>query len=301
MSRATARGNTEVGRRVLYAAPMSAWQEVGERCYRRRYDSYDLNIGVVRGADALLLIDTRCHDREATELLDELKVFGTKPIRWIVNTHWHFDHTFGNAAVRAAAPTVEIWGHRVMRDELLRWSDDARARHTANRPEWTADFEAVEIVAPDHVFDDVAVVDLGDRSVRLRHFGPAHTGGDLVAFVDDARVVFAGDLVEEGAPPSFGPDCHPLGWPVCNAAMLEHIASEATVVPGHGDVVDHAFVARQLAELDMVADLIREAYDDGIDVNDAVAAGRGRWPYPEDCFVEAIGAGYTARARETRA
>jgi glyoxylase-like metal-dependent hydrolase (beta-lactamase superfamily II) len=277
------------------------WQEVGERCYRRRYDSYDLNIGVVRGSDALLLVDTRCHDREAAELLDELRVFGTAPIRWIVNTHWHFDHTFGNAAVRRAAPAAEIWGHRVMRDELLRWSDDARARHTAARPEWTADFEAVEIVAPDYLVDDAAVVDLGDRSVRLRHFGPAHTGGDLVTFVDDARVVFAGDLVEESAPPSFGPDCHPLDWPVCNAAMLEHIAGDATVVPGHGDVVDRAFVARQLADLVTVADLMRELHDAGVDVNDVIAAGRGRWPFPEDCFADAVGPGYAARARETRA
>jgi glyoxylase-like metal-dependent hydrolase (beta-lactamase superfamily II) len=277
------------------------WQEVGERCYRRRYDSYDLNIGVVRGSDALLLVDTRCHDREAVELLDELRVFGTAPIRWIVNTHWHFDHTFGNAAVRRAAPAAEIWGHRVMRDELLRWSDDARQRHTANRPEWKADFEAVEIVAPDHVFDDVAVVDLGDRSVRLAHFGPAHTGGDLVTFVDDARVVFAGDLVEESAPPSFGPDCHLLDWPVCNAAMLEQIGGDATVVPGHGDVVDRAFVARQLADLATVADLVRELYDDGVDVSEVIAAGRARWPFPGDCFVEAVGPGYAARARETRA
>jgi glyoxylase-like metal-dependent hydrolase (beta-lactamase superfamily II) len=286
----------------MSAAAVSPWQEVGEHCYRRRYDSYDLNIGVVRGSDALLLIDTRCHDREAAELLDELKVFGAAPIRWIVNTHWHFDHTFGNAAVaRAAAPTVEIWGHRVMRDELLRWSDDARARHTVNRPEWTADFEAVEIVAPDRVFDDVAVVDLGDRSVRLQYFGPAHTGGDLVAFVDDARVVFAGDLVEESAPPSFGPDCHVLDWPVCNAAMLGHISDAATLVPGHGDVVDRAFVARQLADLVTVADLIRELHDDGVGVNEIIAAGRGRWPFPEECFVEAVGPGYAARTRETRA
>jgi glyoxylase-like metal-dependent hydrolase (beta-lactamase superfamily II) len=286
----------------MSAVAMSPWQEVGEDCYRRRYDSYDLNIGVVRGSDALLLIDTRCHDREAAALLDELRVFGASAIRWIVNTHWHFDHTFGNAAIaRASAPTVEIWGHRVMRDELLRWSDDARARHTANRPEWTADFEAVEIVAPDHVFDDLAVVDLGDRSVRLQHFGPAHTGGDLVAFVDDAHVVFAGDLVEEGAPPSFGPDCHVLDWPVCNAAMLERISDAATVVPGHGDVVDRAFVARQLADLVTIADLIRELHDDGIGVDEVIAAGRGRWPFPEECFVEAVGPGYAARAREKRA
>jgi glyoxylase-like metal-dependent hydrolase (beta-lactamase superfamily II) len=276
----------------MTASAGSRWQEVGDRCYRRRYESYDLNIGVVRGAGALLLVDTRCHDREAAELLDELRVFGTRPIRWIVNTHWHFDHTFGNAAVHRAAPAAEIWGHRVMRDELLRWSDDARARHSAARPEWKADFEAVEILAPDHLFDEVAVIDLGDRSARLEHFGPAHTGGDLVAFVDDARVVFAGDLVEESASPSYGLDSYPFDWPAGNAAMLDHVVVGATVVPGHGDVVDREFVARQQADLALVAALIRELHADGVEANDAIAAGRDRWPFPAEDLVGAVERGY---------
>lgn len=272
------------------------WQEVGERCYRRRYDSYDLNIGVVRGSDALLLIDTRCHDREAGELLEELRVFGTRPVRWVVNTHWHFDHTFGNAAIQRAHRKVEIWGHRVMREELLRLSDDTRAKLIAQRPEWAADLEAVEIVAPDRLVDDLAVIDLGDRAVRLQHFGPAHTGGDLVAFVDDSAAVFAGDLVEESAPPAYGDDCYPSEWPVCNAAMLEQIAAGATVVPGHGDVVDRAFVERQLADLATVAELIRELHDAGVDVDDAITAGRGRWPFPEACLVHAVERGFGALA-----
>jgi glyoxylase-like metal-dependent hydrolase (beta-lactamase superfamily II) len=279
---------------------MNPWQEVGERCYRRRYDSYDLNIGVVRGSDALLLIDTRCHGREASELLEELRVFGTRPIRWIVNTHWHFDHTFGNAAIkraqRAGAPSIEIWGHRVMRDELLQWSDETRTTLIAQRPEWAADLEVVEIVAPDHLVDDLASIDLGDRAVRVQHFGPAHTGGDLVAFVDDAGAVFAGDLVEESAPPAYGGDCHPCDWPVCNTAMLARIATDATVVPGHGDVVDRAFVERQLADLTTVSELIGELRDAGVDVVDAVAAGRGRWPFPEACLVHAVERGYEALA-----
>jgi glyoxylase-like metal-dependent hydrolase (beta-lactamase superfamily II) len=271
------------------------WQEVGARCYRRRYESLDLNIGVVQGADALLVIDTRCHDREAGELLDDLRVFGTKPIRWVVNTHWHFDHSFGNAAVaRAAGPRLEIWGHRVMRDELIAWADEAKERWGAARPDWVDDFAAVEIVPPDHLVDDVAVIDLGDRAVRMQHYGPAHTGGDLVTFVDDVGVVFAGDLVEEGAPPSFGSDCHPFGWPVCNAAMLEQIAPHATVVPGHGDVVDRAYVARQLADLDSLAETIRELHAAGVAVDDALAAARGRWPFPEAALPVAVERGYAA-------
>ena len=282
------------------------WQEVGDRCYRRRYESYDLNIGVVQGSDALLLFDTRCHDREAAELLDELRVFGTRPIRWVVNSHWHFDHTFGNAAIARAAPAgLQIWGQRVMRDELLRWAEDARSRRIAERPEWEADYAAVEIVPPDHLLDEAAVIDLGDRVVRLRHFGPAHTAGDLVAFADDTvfadDAVFAGDLVEESAPPAYGGDCHPLDWPKSNAALLDQIPADATVVPGHGDIVDRAFVERQLGDLTLVADLIRELHHEGVEREAAVAAGRGRWPFPGDDLVEAVDRGYAVLSRDANA
>jgi glyoxylase-like metal-dependent hydrolase (beta-lactamase superfamily II) len=271
---------------------IAPWQEVGDGCYRRRYDSYDLNIGVVRGADALLVFDTRCHGGEVAELLDELRVFDARSIRWVVNSHWHFDHTFGNAAVRAAAPRAEIWGHRVMRDELVRWSEERVERLARERPEWRDELDGIEIVPPDHLVDDVARVDLGDREVELRHFGPAHTGGDLVLFADDDRVVFAGDLVEEGAPPAIGLDAHVFDWPVSNGVMLERIAADATVVPGHGDVVDRAFVVEQQNVLATVAATIRDLYDAGVAAEDALEEGRGRWPYAEDDLCDAIPCGY---------
>ena len=179
---------------------MSVWQEVGEGCFRRRYDSFDLNIGVVRGIDALCVFDTRCHAIEADALLDELAELGRSRIRWVVNSHWHFDHTFGNARFRDRHPGVEIWGSRAMRDELLELGELSRANWQQRMPEWTELLGDVEIVPPDHLFDDVASIDLGDRLVELRRFGRGHTAGDIVAFVSDADVVYVGDVVEEGAP-----------------------------------------------------------------------------------------------------
>jgi glyoxylase-like metal-dependent hydrolase (beta-lactamase superfamily II) len=275
----------------------SPWQEVGDECFRRRYESYDLNVGVVRGSEGLLIFDTRCHDGEARELLEEVSCFGDRPIRWVVNSHCHFDHTFGNAAIARAVPRVEIWGHRVMRDELLRWSDHTRRNLIAERPEWRADLEAVVITPPDHLVDDVADVDLdlGDRTVRLRHFGRAHTGGDLVAFASGpagltgrAGAVFVGDLVEESAPPAYGDDCYPLDWPSCNERLLAVIPPEVTVVPGHGDVVDRAFVEHQLRALQQVAAILVELREAGVRADRALEYGRGRWPFPEQALTRAI-------------
>lgn len=83
------------------------WNEVGDNCFVRRYERFDVNVGVVRGSDGLLVIDTRGDHREAEELLGDLRSLGSGPVRWVANTHWHFDHVFGNGRFVAAA------GHRI--------------------------------------------------------------------------------------------------------------------------------------------------------------------------------------------
>jgi len=103
--------------------------------------------------------------------------------------------------------------------------------------------------------------------------------------VPDAHVVFAGDLVEQGAPPSFG-DAYPLDWP----GTVGHLAPFATgaVVPGHGDVVDRAFVERQAAELAVVAATARAAHAQGIPEDEAARLLR----LPREVAAHAVGRAY---------
>ena len=115
-----------------------AWDEVGDGCFRRRYQRFDLNVGVVRGSDALLVLDTRSDLREADKLLADLRPFGL-PVRWVVNSHYHFDHTFGNQRfleqargevivpeAAEVAADVELWGHVDLPEMLL--GDEAQVR-----------------------------------------------------------------------------------------------------------------------------------------------------------------------------
>ena len=85
----------------------AGWQEVGDRVFRFRYRSMDLNVGAVLGEDEVLVVDTRSWAAEAEELLADLRALTRLPCRQVVNTHWHFDHCYGNATLRPAA----IWGH----------------------------------------------------------------------------------------------------------------------------------------------------------------------------------------------
>jgi glyoxylase-like metal-dependent hydrolase (beta-lactamase superfamily II) len=125
------------------------------------------------------------------------------------------------------------------------------------------------------VGDAGAELEAGGRPVELRWCGRGHTDNDLVVVVPDAGVVFAGDLVEEGAPPSFGEDAFPLEWP----ATLDRLLALAppVVVPGHGDVVGHAFVRGQRDELAAMADLCRRVAAGDLPAVQAVRSA----PFPE--------------------
>jgi hypothetical protein len=92
-----------------------------------------------------------------------------------------------------------------------------------------------------------AVVDLGDRTVAISHPGRGHTGHDLIAVVtgSDRPVVFCGDLVEESGDPAIGADSDPVAWPATLARVIDAGGEDAVFVPGHGAVVDAAFICRQ--------------------------------------------------------
>jgi glyoxylase-like metal-dependent hydrolase (beta-lactamase superfamily II) len=121
--------------------------------------------------------------------------------------------------------------------------------------------------------------------VELRHLGRGHTEGDVVVHVPDVAVIVAGDLVEEGAPPSFE-DSYPLDWP---DTLTELLALEPRlVVPGHGAVVDAEFVHDQRAQLSKLEWLIREGDRDNA-TPEAVAA---QAPFGPEVGLVAVRRGY---------
>jgi glyoxylase-like metal-dependent hydrolase (beta-lactamase superfamily II) len=224
---------------------MAAWQEVGAGIFVRRHAELDLNCGLVVGDGACLVVDTRSHLGEAADLIAAVRTVTPHP--WtVVNTHAHYDHCFGNAAFRPAA----IWGSRGCAAELVATGEQQRAELLRTVDRAVAELvAAVPIDPPDCLVDDVAVLDVGGREVTLRFLGRGHTGSDLVVEVeaeDDGTVTFAGDLVEEGAPPAFD-DAFPADWPATLGRL--HALARGPVVPGHGAVVDAAFVGAQREEL----------------------------------------------------
>ena len=248
-----------------------AWIEHADGVYSKRYRSLDLNVGAVVCADGLLVIDTRAHHAHARELKSDLRRISRLPVQWVINTHHHWDHAFGNGEFATAA----IWGH-VRCAEVLRDRGDAmREQVKEQAPEHAAAFDEVTITPPVHTLADEATVTFGGRRFQMTHPGRAHTDNDLIIRVVDSGVVFAGDLIEEGAPPSFG-DSFPLEWPASLDATLGQMGGP--VVPGHGGIVDVAFAEGQRDELAEIARVARERHAAGMTTDEAASAGG---PYPE--------------------
>jgi glyoxylase-like metal-dependent hydrolase (beta-lactamase superfamily II) len=257
--------------------------EIGDGAFTRRYDFFDQNIGVILGGDGVLVIDTRCSHRQAEQVLADVRSLTRLPIRWVVNTHWHWDHTFGNGAFDGVA----LWGHAAARDTLVsRWEIAKESARADMPPDEQADIDDVVLTPPTEVFTDTATIDIGGRLVGLDHLGLGHTEGDAIVTLSDDPLLWAGDLLEEGNPPWFG-DAYPMSWPATVSRMLDRAAGN--VVPGHGAVMQPADVAQQHEELGTVAAMAAAGHAEGLAI-DAVPLGDA--PYPEDTMRLALGRAY---------
>jgi glyoxylase-like metal-dependent hydrolase (beta-lactamase superfamily II) len=252
----------------------SDWTQIADRCYLRPYAEWSVNVTVVEGAGGVLVVDTRGTQDQGRELREHIGALTAAPVRWVVNTHVHFDHTFGNIAF----DETQIWAHEnaaAALDDNLAYLKEQVAADPDDDP-LEAAVVSTELRHPDKTMSSVAALDLGDRIVELVHPGRGHTDGDLLVKVPDADLLLAGDLIEEIAAPSYGPDCWPLDWPATLDVLIGSVVSTSTIVPGHGRAVDREFVESQRQLVADVAQTVHEFAAARTPVEAAV--NDTRWP-----------------------
>jgi glyoxylase-like metal-dependent hydrolase (beta-lactamase superfamily II) len=271
--------------------------EVADRVWVARYEWFDVNVSLVQGDRGLLAVDTHASALAAQEVLDDVQRLGAGDVMAVVNTHEHFDHTFGNGEFRASYGDIPIHAHETAAERTV--AAGMRIKGLYADPEnaddpHRAEVEATEIVPAETTFSSAVALDLGDRLVELVHPGRGHTGGDLVVRVPDVDVLLAGDLVEESAlrdgVPGFGSDSYPLEWPLSLDLVLGMLTPQSVVVPGHGAPVDRAFVEDQRNAIGIVAETIRDLATRGVPVGDALDAAE--WPFPKEYLADAVRLGY---------
>jgi len=271
-------------------------------------DFPDGNTTVVVGEREVLVVDTCYLPSSADADIARIRQWTDKPVRWVVNTHWHNDHVGGNHRYRLAWPGADVVGHeetrrmvaaRVpsyvrrfltpdstfgrQRETLRRTVDsgidgkgkpvDAAARKAAAESlarleRARSEFGSIVIEPPTVTFETGLRIDLGGRIVELKHLGRGNTGGDVVAWLPKERILVAGDLVDHPVPYAFG------GYPGEWIATLDRLAAldPLLVVPGHGEVL------RGKGHIERVAALLRDVRRQ---VNDVVDRHGGSYPLEE--------------------
>ena len=238
------------------------------------------NIGFVVGDDAVAMIDSGGSVPDGQRALEAIRRLTDKPVRFLINTHMHPDHVFGNQVFETAGAT--IIGHRRLPAALAARADFYKQSMAAQiGPELAGE---VSITLPDETVDGERRIDLGGRSIVVKAWATAHTDNDLTVFDEKTKTLFAGDLV-------FMQHCPVLdgslkGW-LAQIPELKAIPAER-VVPGHGPVSAPwpAAIEPQRRYLETLAADIRNAIEAGIPLSDAVpdaAAGeKEKWQLFED-------------------
>ena len=218
------------------------------------------NASVIVNADDVMVVDTNLSPGAAWALRDELKAITPKPVRYVVNTHWHWDHAHGN---QIYGPDVTVIAHEYTRTKLAA-GDSTRGRSyemfiTTGLPTRIADLraklasapaadraglesqlaiaetqlagtQAIRVAPPTLTFADHLTLVRGGREIQLRYLGRAHTGGDIVVYLPKERAVITGDLLVAGT--SYIGDGFTAEWP----ATLERLRALDfdVTLPGHG-------------------------------------------------------------------
>jgi glyoxylase-like metal-dependent hydrolase (beta-lactamase superfamily II) len=191
-------------------------------------NSFGANAGIIIGPDSIVVIDTLVSAREAQRFLRDIREISDKPISYVIDTHYHLDHAFGNGEF--AGQGAVIIAHAACRDEMEHKAADVLA-NGKNYGLTAEDLAGTEITYPNLTFTDRLQLHLGDMEVELIHVAPSHSKGSILVYLPAEKVVFAGDVLFTDFHPYMGDGDIP-GW----QQTLDFLAAldADKIIPGHG-------------------------------------------------------------------
>ena len=220
----------------------------------------------------VVVVDTGGATSLARQMIAELRKLTNKPVRYVINTHWHDDHILGNSAFKEAFPQTEFVAHANLREYLQTKGDAARKSMEEGAPgfskflqdhidkkeslaggamseeertayesdirlvnRYLAEVKQTPIVLPTITVDDRWTLYRGDRTIDVRYFGRGHTSGDLVVYLPKENILITGDLVIWPVPLIGSDQSHVADWGTTLDKLRELKAT--TIVPGHGPIL----------------------------------------------------------------
>ncbi|WP_298431611.1 MBL fold metallo-hydrolase [Geobacter sp.] len=191
-------------------------------------NSFAANAGIVVGRDGILVVDTLISAKEAKRFLADIRKVSDKPIRYVVNTHTHLDHAFGNGVF--AREGAVIISHAADR-ALLERVGEATLKNIGNYGLKPEDMAGTEIVYPALTFTDRVTIDLGGETVELIRVAPSHTEGSVIVYLPAKKLLFAGDILFTDFHPYLA-DGDIAGWTRTLDALMAMDVER--IIPGHG-------------------------------------------------------------------
>ncbi len=224
------------------------------------------NTTVIIGEREVLVVDSCYLPSSAKEDIAQIRQWTTKPVRYLVNTHWHYDHTMGNGVYWEAFPSLTIiahaetakqsanynpgWFERFPRraDAFKRVLEDGKDANgkvlsEGEKKEYEdalkglnpvqAEYKTLTDKTPTFTFDSELTINLGNREVQIKHLGRGNTAGDAVVYLPKEKILISGDLIVHPVPYLFG------GYPSDFVKTLEKLKQIdfQTIVPGHGEIL----------------------------------------------------------------
>ena len=221
-------------------------------------------MGFVVGRNGILVIDTTFTPYHATQALKQIRSVSQKPIKYVFNTHFHADHTFGNQVFSAKVIAARKC-KQAMRELLqTEWSRESVRQWLNDNPEWKEPMANLNITLPDVVFDQEYEIDLGSLKVSLRHSG-GHTDDSSIAWIPSSKVLFSGDLMFQGRYP-YTKDANISVW--LSALKAFQQMEFDVLVPGHGFLCDKGDVELLIGYFENLLENCRKLIQEGLPLDE---------------------------------
>ena len=218
------------------------------------------NAGIIIGDDSVLVIDSLRVPSFARDLIQDVKTITEKPIGFVIDTHSHWDHSWGNEEF----PEATIIGHENCYAEMIdmEWNEEWRKKVVSSNDPWSEEGNLVNITPPNMTFETSMQLYFGGREIDLKYFGRAHTSGDIYIHLPKEKIVFTGDVAQDGGVPYLG-DCYPADWPETDN-QLASLPIER-FMSGHGPIGDHNALVEAKDFIHTLVDSVKHAIADGQD------------------------------------
>jgi glyoxylase-like metal-dependent hydrolase (beta-lactamase superfamily II) len=193
-------------------------------------NSFGANAGIIIGRDGIVVVDTLISAKEAKRFIRDIRTISRKPIRYVVNTHYHLDHVFGNSEfAKLGAVIIAQENDR----NAMQNSAKETLKNIGDFGLTPKDMEGTVIAYPVLAYGDRMTIDIGGQIIELVHARQSHTDGDTLVYLPDKKVLFAGDILFTNYHPFLG-EGNIEEW----VKQLDDIKSMDVekIIPGHGPV-----------------------------------------------------------------